>query len=198
MLDSLGPCLASNINDTDLSSLSSSDVISKIQYFIGSQFQPSQVTSDIFTQKLDTYIQNLTTQSSKETLIFDTLQDTAIFLSSFNTLVSNVRIYFILTSHRFFKNLFFFKTTMQTKGQALISQAISSKDTTSSSIQEQRLGVGNDSYIKAKLDSLKTTFRDSLLGSSSSSSVSGKRRKRGVSSSSPLTCDNLYSLSVNF
>ena len=88
---------------------------------------------------------------------------------------------------------------MQTKGHALISQAISSKDTTSSSIQEQRLGVGNDSYIKAKLDSLKTSFRDSLLGSSSSSSSSsGKRRKRGVSSSTPLTCANLHSLSVSF
>ena len=88
---------------------------------------------------------------------------------------------------------------MQTKGSALISQAISSKDTTSSSIQQQRLGVGNDTYINAKLESLKKAYRDSLLGSSSStSSTSGKRRKREVSSSSPLTCNNLYSLSVIF
>jgi hypothetical protein len=88
---------------------------------------------------------------------------------------------------------------MKTKGSALITQAISSKDTTSSSIQQQRLGVGNDSYINAKLESLKKAYRDSLLGSgSSTSSTNGKRRKREVSSSSPLTCNSLYSLSVIF
>ena len=91
MLDSLGVCFANNINDTELSSLSSNDLVSKIQYFIGSQFQPNQATSDIFTQKLDTYMKNITTQSVKEDLIFNTLQDSALFLSNFSSVVSNVK-----------------------------------------------------------------------------------------------------------
>ena len=86
---------------------------------------------------------------------------------------------------------------MQSKGPSLISQAISSYDTSSASVKEQRLGVGNDTNIQSKLDSLKTVFHDSLLGaySASTSGTSGKRRRRSISSSNPLTCANLYSMS---
>ena len=95
MLGSLGICFASNINDTDFSSLSSSDIVNQIAYFKGGNFQPNQATSDIFTQKLNSYINtNVTTQSAREDAIFNTLQDASLFLSNLSQLVSNV-IYFV-------------------------------------------------------------------------------------------------------
>ena len=55
--------------------------------------------------------------------------------------------------------------------------------------------MGSDSYLASKLDSLKSTFHDALVGKSISQSVSGKRRKRSISTSDPLTCNTLYSFS---
>ena len=76
---------------------------------------------------------------------------------------------------------------MKTNGNSLLSQAITTKDTSSDSIKTLRLGVGNDSYIQKKVDALKFAYYYAYTGTTSS-----KRRKRAITS---LTCSDLYSLS---
>ena len=54
-LDSLGVCFANNIPSSDLNDLSTSDLVSKISYFSGDNFQPDQQTATIFGAKI-TYV----------------------------------------------------------------------------------------------------------------------------------------------
>ena len=90
-LDSLGPCFASNIPDNDLSLLSSDDIISKITFFVGDTFQPNQATADIFTSKIDAAVKSLNSTAYVEDLVFNTLQDAAIFATNISKIVSAVR-----------------------------------------------------------------------------------------------------------
>ena len=167
-LDSLGPCFAPCIPDIQLNSLSSNDLITKISYFQGSTFQPNAATTAIFSSKIDSQLSLLTSQTDKENFIFNTLQDTALFATGLSSIIST--------------------TTMQTVGNGLLNQVLSSKDTSCSTIQTERLGVGDDSTIQSKIQSLQTFY---LQAYSTSGSQIG-RKKRAITS---LTCQNLYDLS---
>ena len=89
-LDSLGPCFASHLSDKHLHALNASELISKISYFQGANFQPNKATAEIFSSKIDSYLNSTTSHSEKENLIFNTLQDTALFVSDLKKFVSNV------------------------------------------------------------------------------------------------------------
>ncbi len=89
-LDSLGPCFASNIPASRLTTLSVTDFISRIKYFTGLQTQLDTTSA----AAVATLINNALGYYTLENLIFNLLQDAAIYSSSLAT-ISKVIIWWI-------------------------------------------------------------------------------------------------------
>jgi hypothetical protein len=81
-LDSLGPCFASNIPASRLTTLSVTDFISRIKYFTGLQTQLDTTSA----AAVATLINNALGYYTLENLIFNLLQDAAIYSSSLATI----------------------------------------------------------------------------------------------------------------
>ena len=85
-LDSLGICFASNIPAQRLLTLSVSDFLSRISYFIGAQVQLNTASATA----LGTLINSAVGTYTLENLIFTILQDAAIYATNF-TGISSVK-----------------------------------------------------------------------------------------------------------
>ena len=81
-LDSLGVCFASNIPASRLLTMSNSEFMSRISYFIGNQHQPNLDSSKV----LATLIKNLLSDYDVDDLILNKLKDVSVYASDFSGL----------------------------------------------------------------------------------------------------------------